>query len=69
MSDVLKTAITYRQRLQAELNKLEEFLRMAEELSKDKGIEMRLTVLNDSARATSTEPLATSRPRHSVAAV
>jgi len=34
MSDVLQTAMNYRNRLKSELGKVEEFLRMAEEFSK-----------------------------------
>jgi hypothetical protein len=34
MSDVLKSAVKYRARLKAELTKVEDFLRMAEEFSK-----------------------------------
>jgi hypothetical protein len=42
MTDVLKNAMNYRNRLKAELGKVEDFLRMAEEFSKDTG-ELRLT--------------------------
>jgi hypothetical protein len=42
MTDVLKNAMNYRNRLKAELSKVEEFLRMAEEFSKDSD-ELRLT--------------------------
>lgn len=39
MSDVLQTAMKYRTRLKAELGKVEEFLRMAEEFSKSPGMD------------------------------
>lgn len=42
MSDVLQTAMNYRNRLKAELGKVEEFLRMAEELSKGAGQDLGL---------------------------
>ena len=37
MADVLKNAMNYRNRLKAELAKVEDFLRMAEQFSKDSG--------------------------------
>lgn len=42
MSDVLQLASKYRNRLKAELTRVEEFLRMAEELSKGGDLESRL---------------------------
>jgi hypothetical protein len=42
MSDVLQTALNYRNRLKAEISKVEDFLRMAEEFSKDRDFESRL---------------------------
>ncbi len=42
MSDVLQLASKYRSRLKAELSKVEDFLRMAEELSKGGDLEGRL---------------------------
>ena len=42
MSDVLQLAARYRSRLKAELTKVEDFLRMAEELSKGGDLESRL---------------------------
>lgn len=46
MSDVVQNAARYRNRLRAELAKVEEFLRMAEEFSREGSSEARL----DSAR-------------------
>lgn len=48
MSDVLQTALSYRNRLKSELGKVEEFLRMAEEFSKG---------LNTDARFAFTKPV------------
>ncbi len=42
MSDVLQTAVKYRNRLRAELARLEEFLRLAEDLSREGDPEIRL---------------------------
>jgi hypothetical protein len=42
MSDVLQTAVKYRNRLRAELSRLEEFLRLAEDLTKESDPEARL---------------------------
>ncbi len=42
MSDVLQTAVKYRNRLRAELGRLEEFLRLAEDLSKEPDPEARI---------------------------
>jgi hypothetical protein len=42
MSDVLQTAVKYRNRLRAELARLEEFLRLAEDLSRESDPEIRL---------------------------
>jgi hypothetical protein len=41
MSDVLQTAMNYRNRLKSELGRVEEFLRMAEEFSKGSNPETR----------------------------
>ena len=51
MSDVFQTATKYRNRLKAELAKVEEFLRMAEEFSKESGPEGRLALTNTTADA------------------
>ena len=53
MSDVLQLATKYRSRLKAELAKVEEFLRMAEELSKGGDLEGRMpfTKANGEAEA------------------
>jgi hypothetical protein len=46
MSDVLQTAMKYRSRLKAELGKVEEFLRMAEEFTKGPGMDAELQLSN-----------------------
>ncbi len=51
MSDVFQTATKYRSRLKAELTKVEEFLRMAEEFSKESGPEGRLSFTNTTSKA------------------
>ncbi len=56
MSDVLQTATKYRGRLKAELGKVEEFLRMAEEFSKESDPEARLAFARTTAKATPPEP-------------
>jgi len=48
MTDVLKNAMSYRNRLKAELTKVEEFLRMAEEFSKEPD-ELRLSASKPAA--------------------
>jgi hypothetical protein len=42
MSDIVQIAAKYRSRLRAELVKVEEFLRMAEELARERDLEGRL---------------------------
>ena len=44
MPDLLQTALKYRNRLKAELTKVEDFLRMAEEFSKETDPEARLVL-------------------------
>lgn len=44
MSDIVQIAAKYRSRLKAELVKVEEFLRMAEELAKERDLEGRLAM-------------------------
>ena len=56
MSDVFKTATKYRSRLKAELAKVEEFLRMAEEFSKESDPEARLAFAQTTANAMAPEP-------------
>lgn len=58
MSDVLQLAGRYRSRLRAELAKVEEFLRMAEELSKGGDLESRLpfTTGNGEAKPAEAKP-------------
>ena len=51
MSDVFQTATKYRSRLKAELAKVDEFLRMAEEFSKGSEPEARLALTNTTANA------------------
>ena len=51
MSDVFQTATKYRNRLKSELTKVEEFLRMAEEFSKESDTEGRLTFAKPAANA------------------
>jgi len=61
MPDLLQTALKYRNRLKAELAKVEDFLRMAEEFSKDTDPEARL-VLPKTAGASPSTPSSTSVP-------
>jgi len=56
MPDVFKTATKYRSRLKAELTKVEEFLRMAEEFSKESDPEASLAFAETTADATPPEP-------------
>jgi hypothetical protein len=56
MSDVFQTATKYRTRLKAELTKVEEFLRMAEEFSKESDPDARLAFAKTTADATPPEP-------------
>ena len=58
MSDVFQLATRYRSRLKAELAKVEEFLRMAEELSKGDDLEGRLPFSRNGAEARPAEPKA-----------
>jgi len=51
MSDVFKTATKYHSRLKAELAKVEEFLRMADEFSKESDPEARLAFAKSTAKA------------------
>ena len=51
MSDVFQTATRYRSRLKAEIAKVDEFLRMAEEFSKGSEPEMRLALTKPAANA------------------
>jgi len=55
MSDVLQLASKYRNRLKAELARVEEFLRMAEELSKGGDLESRLPFSKGSGEAAKAE--------------
>ncbi len=56
MSDVFQTATKYRGRLKAELAKVDEFLRMAEEFSKESDPEARLAFAKTTAKAMAPEP-------------
>jgi hypothetical protein len=56
MSDVLQTATKYRTRLKAELAKVEGFLHMAEEFSKESDPEARLAFAKTTAKAMPAEP-------------
>ena len=51
MSDVFQTATKYRSRLKAEIAKVDEFLRMAEEFSKESDPEARLAFAKTTANA------------------
>lgn len=64
MSDVLQLASKYRNRLKAELARVEEFLRMAEELSKGGDLESRLPFTNGNGEAAKAD----SRPGESKSA-
>lgn len=44
MSDILQIAAKYRSRLKAELARVDEFLRMAEELAKERDLDVRLAM-------------------------
>ena len=55
MSDVFQTATKYRGRLKAELAKVDEFLRMAEEFSKESDPEERLTFAKATTNAKAPE--------------
>lgn len=58
MSDVLQLATRYRNRLKAELDKVEEFLRMAEDLAKSGELEgpLAFSKSNGEARPAETRP-------------
>ena len=62
MSDVLQTALNYRNRLKSELGKVEEFLRMAEEFSKGQG-DGRLTLTKPAEKEAAAEPSPVDRLR------
>ena len=51
MSDVFQTAMKYRNRLKAEIAQVDEFLRMAEEFSKESDPEARPTFAKTTANA------------------
>ncbi len=65
MSDVLQVAVKHRNRLAAEVAKVDEFLRMAEEFSKERDPEERVKFFKPSATATPPEKPKTDRPRAS----
>ncbi len=71
MSDVFQTATKYRSRLKAELGKVEEFLRMAEEFAKESDPEARLAFAKTTTKATPPEQpaikLARRTPKEAVA--
>ncbi len=56
MSDAVLNVMKYRGRLKAELAKVEEFLRMAEEFSKESDPEARLAFAKTTAKAMPPEP-------------
>lgn len=62
MTDVLQRASKYRSRLKAELARVEEFLRMAEELSKSGDLESRLPFSNGNGGAKAEARPAEARP-------
>ena len=63
MSDVLQTALKHRNRLAAEVAKVDEFLRMAEEFAKERDPEERVKFFKATANAKPAEQSATDRPR------
>jgi len=63
MSDVLQIALNRRNHLKAEITKLEEFLKMAEELTKVDRPEESLMLARSASAATTPKPAATERPR------
>jgi len=63
MPDVLQTATKYRNRLKAEIAKVDEFLHMAEEFSRERDPEARLAFAKPAANATPPEPSAIALPR------
>ena len=65
MSDVFQTAMKYRGRLKAEIAKVDEFLRMAEEFSKERDPEAHLASIKTTANAMPPEPTKIDRPRAS----
>jgi len=65
MSDVLQIAMKYRSRLAAEVAKVDDFLRMAEEFSKERDPEERVKFFKTAATAKPAEQPATDRPRTS----
>ncbi|HUS53594.1 MAG TPA: hypothetical protein VMY41_06265 [Thermohalobaculum sp.] len=54
MSDVLQTAIKYRARLKSELTKVEDFLQMAENFSREIDSDDRVTFFSNDADSTTT---------------
>ena len=60
MSDILQIAMTRRNKLKAEITKLEEFLAMAEELSKGDDADAGLTLARS---AMAPKPTVVERPR------
>ena len=65
MSDVLQIAMKHRSRLAAEVAKVDEFLRMAEEFSKERAPEERVKFFKAGADTIHLEPQKTDRPRAS----
>lgn len=65
MTDVLQNATKYRSRLKAEMARVDEFLRMAEEFSKDRNSEADLTLNKAAANTAATEPPAIELARRS----
>ncbi len=65
MSDVFQTAMKYRNRLKAEIAQVDEFLRMAEEFSKERDPEERVKFFKPAANANPPEQPKIDRPRPS----
>jgi len=63
MSDVLQIAMKRRTRLKAEITKLEEFLHMAEELSKEDDDDEGLTLARSSSAPVMAKPASAERAR------
>ena len=65
MSDVVQTAMKYRSQLATEVAKVDEFLRMAEEFSKERDPEERVKFFKPAANAKPPEQPKIDRPRPS----
>ena len=65
MTDILQSATSYRSRLKAELDKVDEFLRMAEEFAKEREPEGHLVLTKSAASDPPPAPPKIARPRPS----